>query len=175
MNYIFQLLSLFFWWPQGPNGFWIFADYVLLYFPFRKFLQVLLKNSKTSMTSIHLKNHLLVVPTVINWQVEQSLTKKHLTAKTINRKVLLDPRRKRIHRTTEHALSVIKCSLDQMVWLFICEFTLEKNHMHALNVTNDLVQKAVWTNIFPLTQERSDIRVNTAATYVQGNMTLPDI
>ena len=169
MNYIFQLLSLFFWWPQGPNGFWIFADYVLLYFPFRKFLQVLLKNSKTSMTSIHLKNHLLVVPTVINWQVEQSLTIKDPSV--INRKVLVNQRRTRIHRTNEHALFVIKCSSGRIISLCIWGFILAKNHMHALNVANDSQRNTIWTDIFSLTLERSHTHVNTAATLVPKNTT----
>ena len=134
-----------------------------LYFTFRKFLQVLPKNS------IHLKVHLFVVLTVINRQVEQSLTKTHLSA--INRKVLLNRRRTRIHRTTEHAMFVIKCSLDPLISLFICEFILVRNHMHALNVTNDSVRKAIWTDIFSLTQGRSHTRVNIAATLVPKNTT----
>ena len=109
------------------------------------------------MTSIHLKIHLLIIPTVIKGQV------------------ILDQLLTRIHRTTEHALFVVKCSLDQIISPDIWEVILEKNHMRALNVTNDLTRKAIWTDISSLTLERSHTRVNTAATHVHWKHILPCI
>ena len=135
------------------------------YSTFRLFLQpVRPKTLTTSIqilvfpkTSIHQQIHLLQVQTAIN------------------RRVLVNQRRRRIHWEIEHALFVVKCSLDRIFSLFTWEYILEKNHMHALSVKNDSTRKAVWTDIFSLTLERNHIRVNTAATHVHWNHILPCI
>ena len=88
-------------WSRFPLRFFKVTANVLLNFTFRWFLQVLPKISKISMASIHLKLHLLIVQT------------------KINRKVLVNIRRTRIHQTTEHALFLIKCSLNQVISLCI--------------------------------------------------------